>query len=121
MSLTNNLKFRFHHLGIPTNTIMPGERYNSALKMYTTDNPGSFRIQYHRFDPGCPLHPLIQTMPHVALEVDDLNTAIEGKKLLLGPYEPITGYKVAIIDDAGVPVELVETILSDEFLWQILQ
>lgn len=56
-------------------------------------------------------------MPHVALQVDDLAKAIEGKTILLGPYEPIAGYKVAIINDADIPVELIQTELTDEVLW----
>jgi hypothetical protein len=36
---------------------------------------------------------------------------------MLGPYEPIEGYRVAIIDDAGIPVELIETTLTDEEIW----
>jgi hypothetical protein len=50
------------------------------------------------------------------LQVDDLMQAIEGKTILLGPYEQIAGYKVAIIDDHGVPVELIETRLAPEEL-----
>ncbi|MDK6382739.1 hypothetical protein [Citrobacter freundii] len=34
--------------------------------------------------------------------------------VILGPYEPVDDYLVAIIDDYGVPIE---TALSDEELW----
>ena len=50
----------------------------------------------------------------MAFQVDDLARAVDGETLLLGPYEPFTGFKVAIIEDDGVPVELIETVLSDE-------
>ena len=50
----------------------------------------------------------------MAFQVDDLEAAIEGEVLLLDPYEPFEGFKVAIIEDDGVPIELVETDLSDE-------
>lgn len=42
---------------------------------------------------------------------------MQGEEVILGPYEPIDGYFVAIINDAGVPVELVQTSLSDEEIW----
>jgi hypothetical protein len=53
----------------------------------------------------------------VALKVSDLKRAIDGCVLLLGPYEPVPGYRVAIIKDGDVPIELVHTSLSDEELW----
>lgn len=39
---------------------------------------------------------------------------IEAEERLLGPCEPIDGYVVAVIDDGGVPVELIQTDLSDD-------
>jgi hypothetical protein len=103
-------------MGIPVTEERPGEHYSSTFKMYTSggEDPGGFRVQFHRFDPGSSLHPLIQSTPHVAFQVDDLEAAIEGEVLLLDPYEPFEGFKVAIIEDDGVPIELVETDLSDE-------
>lgn len=40
-----------------------------------------------------------------------------GARLLLGPYEPIPGFRVAIIEDGGVPIGMIETRLSDEEIW----
>jgi len=87
--------------------------------MYTSggENPAGFRIQYHRFEPGSSLHALIQSQPHVAFQVNDLAAAIEGEALLLGPYEPFHGFKVAMIEDDGIPIELIETSLSDDEVW----
>lgn len=113
-----HIRYEFHHLGIPTQEPREGEQFSQAAGMFTTDNGGRFRIQWHRFLPGSPLHPLIRTVPHPAFKVADLQAAIEGETLLLGPYEPIDGYRVAIIDDAGVPVELIETQLDDAEIWQ---
>ena len=36
---------------------------------------------------------------------------------MLEPYEPIEGYRVAVIEDGGVPIELVQTTLTDEEIW----
>ena len=109
--------YRYHHIGIPTSRIMPNEKYSENFKMYTSDNDGDFRIQFHRFEDDSPLHPIIKNNPHIALQVDHLEKAIESRELLLGPYEPIPGYKVAIINDGGMPVELIETNLTIEELW----
>lgn len=112
-----NVKYEFHHTGIPTTEVREGEIFSAAAGMYTSDNDGNFRIQWHRFTPDSPLHPLLKTLPHVAFKVSDLNAAIDGEQVILGPYEPIDDYFVAVINDGGVPVELIQTSLSDEQLW----
>lgn len=112
-----NKTYCYHHMGIPTTEVRPNERYSEAFKMYTSDVQGDFRIQYHRFEEGCPLHPLIKTVPHVAIQVENLQEAIQGYEILLGLYEPIPGYKVAIINDNNVPIELIETDMLPSELW----
>ncbi|GAA6120804.1 hypothetical protein [Acidovorax sp. FG27] len=113
-----HIRYEFHHMGIPTQEPRPQEQFSQAPGMFTSDNGGRFRIQWHRFTADSPLHPLIRTVPHPAFKVDDLQAAIEGETLLLEPYEPIDGYRVAIIDDGGVPVELIETQLDDAEIWR---
>lgn len=73
-----HLRYEFHHTGIPTEVESPDEIFSPAAGMFTSDNPGRFRIQWHRFLPDSSLHPLIKTLPHVAFKVDDLAAAIEG-------------------------------------------
>ncbi len=117
-NMQSGMRYEFHHMGIPTSEKKEGEIYSAVVGMYTTDHPGSFKIQWHRFDPESPLHPLIKTLPHLAFKVDDLHTAIQGKDVILGPYEPIDDYFVAIINDGGVPIELIQTKLSDSEIWR---
>ena len=112
-----DIRYEFHHVGIPCDTPRPGERYSAAAGMYTADNPGRFRIQWHRFTADSPLDPRLRTVPHVAFKVDDLAAAIDGETVILGPYMPIDGYRVAVIDDHGVPIELIETELPDDVIW----
>ncbi len=114
----DDVDYQFHHIGIPTTEVRECESYSTLFKMYTSDSECQLaRTQFHRFEPGSSLHPLIQTLPHVAFKVSDLDRAVQGCRLLLGPYEPIRGFRVAIIEDGGHPVELVETELSDDELW----
>ena len=112
------VSYRLHHLGIPTQESLPGERYAAKVGMYTTDDlSGPVPIQWHRFTPDSPLHPLIKTQPHVAYQVSDLAAALVGQEVILGPYEPIEGFRVAMIDHGGLPIEFIETELSDEVVW----
>ncbi|WP_235424305.1 VOC family protein [Citrobacter koseri] len=110
--------YHFHHLGIPVKDGCQEGRFSTVTGMYTVDNPGNFRIQWHRFTDDSPLHPLIRTVPHVAFRVDNLAYAIEGEEVILGPYEPVDGLQVAIINDNGAPVEIIQTSLDDDELWQ---
>ncbi|AHE68058.1 VOC family protein [Legionella oakridgensis] len=116
--MVKTIQYRFHHIGIPTTVKREGERYSSTFKMYTSGGEESpYRIQYHRFEEDCPLHPLIKTKTHVAFQVDDLQAAIAGQEIILGPYEPFNGFKVAMIIDSDSPIELIETTLSEEEIW----
>lgn len=112
-----DVKYEFHHVGIPLQDGKAEGVFSEKAGMYTVDNPGKFRIQWHRFTDDSPIHPLLKTVPHVALKVDNLARAIEGEEIILGPYEPIDGYQVAVINDNGAPVELIQTELSDDELW----
>ncbi len=115
--MKKDIQYQFHHFGIPVQDGDITGVHSEKAGMYTTDNPGNFRVQWHRFTDDSPLHPLIKTVPHVAFKVNDLARAIEGEEVILGPYEPIDDYLVAMINDAGVPIELIQTSLDDDELW----
>jgi hypothetical protein len=101
--------WRYHHIGIPTDVPRPGEQYLERFKMYVSAFETSpCGIQWMRFEPDSPVHPLIKSVPHIAFEVDDLQTAIEGKEILTAPNSPSEGVMVAMILDSGAPVELLE-------------
>ena len=65
-------------------------------------------IEWMRFEPDSPIHPLIKSVPHIAFEVDDLEAALEGKQILTTPNSPSVGVLVAMILDSGAPVELLQ-------------
>jgi len=118
MPYRNGVELVFHHMGIPTTVARPGERYSPMFGMSTVDAEcASLRVQWHRFDADSTLHPLLRTVPHPAFKVADLDRAAAGAPLLLGPYEPIPGFRVVIIEDGGVPVELIQTTLTDDEIW----
>ena len=70
--------WRYHHLGIPTNKIMPGERYLPQFKFYVSGFPGSpYGIEWMRFEEDSPIDKLIQRVPHIAFEVADLDKELK--------------------------------------------
>ena len=115
---------KFHHYGIPTQDKREDETLVEVdqFKFYSTPFQGnSWNIQWHRFPEDHGLPELVTQVPHIAFQVDDLDKEIEGANILFGPYTPLEGYRVAMIEEQGVPIELVETKLTDDELSELEQ
>ena len=100
---------KYHHLGIPTQDPRPGETYLEKYKLYCTDHESNpCGIQWMRFDEDCPLPKIVQTLPHLAFEVDDLTETLKGHKILIEPNSPSPGVMVAFVMIDGAPVEFLQ-------------
>jgi catechol 2,3-dioxygenase-like lactoylglutathione lyase family enzyme len=100
---------RYHHLGIPTEEPHEDEEYLEEFRCWVRgygENP--YGIEWMRFAPDSPLPELVQRVPHVAFEVDDLEAAIEGHEILVEPNSPSPEVRVAFIISDGAPVEFLE-------------
>lgn len=102
-------KWRFHHLGIPTQEIKPGEIYLEAFKVYVSGfETSEFGVQWMRYEKESPVAPLVQSIPHLCFEVDNLDEAIIGREILTPINSPSPGCRVAMIIENGAPIELIE-------------
>jgi len=100
---------RFHHIGIPTTRHKPNEKYLEQYKFYVSGfDTSEFGIEWMRFKKDSPISEIIQRVPHIAFEVDDLDTAIKGKKLIGKVETPSKGARTAMILENGAPVEFIE-------------
>ena len=100
---------RYHHCGVPVASPHPGMTHLPDLHCWCTDHRDSpFRIQLMHYEPGCDLPALVQRLPHLAFQVDDLDAALAGRKLLIAPNRPSPGVRVAFVEHEGQPVELLE-------------
>ncbi len=100
---------RYHHLGIPTDLPREGEAYLPEFKVYHSGYKTSpYGIEWMRYGPGCPLPGIVQKIPHVAFEVDDLAAEIAGKDVIIPPNSPSSGVTVAFIVENGAPIEFLE-------------
>jgi hypothetical protein len=63
-----------------------------------------------RFEKDCPIHKLIQTLPHLAFEVQDLDFELKNRnfKIISAPGSPSQGVRAAMIEHHGAPIELIE-------------
>jgi hypothetical protein len=111
-------RFRYHHLGIPTDGELPEEDYVAGFRLYASGYEESpYGVEWMRFDPDCPLPELVKTVPHVAFVVDDLQAALEGREILIPPNRPSPGLTVAFIVHNGAPVELMRFDRPEDEIW----
>ena len=97
-----------HHFGIPTKVKQAKETYLEGAKVHVTDVADSaHKIAWLRFEAGSPMPELLQTTAHIAYQVDDMASALQGKKVLVAPFHPMDGVTVAFIVEEGAPIELM--------------
>jgi len=100
---------KYHHVGIPVTGRFDGEIDLPHLKMTVSDHAANpFGIQWQRYWEDAPYPELVRAVPHVAFEVDDLEAALEGRKVIIEPNSPSEGLRVAFVEVDGAPVELME-------------
>jgi hypothetical protein len=101
--------WRYHHLGIPTDTPREGEVHLEELGLHVSGFDSSpYGVEWMRFEPDSPITELIKKVPHIAFEVDDLEAALDGKELIGEITSPMEGVRVAMILHNGMPVELLQ-------------
>lgn len=108
---TEKWGWKYHHLGIPTDKKMPDERYLPQFGFYISGfGTSPFGVEWMRFEEDSPMPELIQTVPHLAFEVKDLNYELANRGLIVitEPNPPMEDVRVAIIEHNGAPIELIE-------------
>ncbi|WP_051697461.1 VOC family protein [Prevotella sp. 10(H)] len=103
--------WKYHHIGIPTNEQKENERYLPEFKTYVSgfdSNP--FGIEWMRFEQDSKVQELIQTVPHIAFEVKDLDWELKnrGLNVISHPGSPADGIRDAMIEYNGALVQLFE-------------
>lgn len=90
---------------------MPNERYLPQFKFYVSGFSSSpFGIEWMRFEKDSPISKLIQTVPHLAFEVENLDFELTNRdfKIITEPNLPAEGIKIVMIEHNGAPIELIE-------------
>jgi len=103
--------WRYHHLGIPTNGPIENEIYLPEFKLFVGGfSTSPYGIEWMRFEAESPIHKLIQKVPHIAFEVDDLDFELSRHDfhIITKPNSPASGTRVAMIEHNGAPIELIE-------------
>ncbi|HOZ47177.1 MAG TPA: hypothetical protein PLO37_18145 [Candidatus Hydrogenedentes bacterium] len=101
----------FHHFGVPSSAVYEGAGYVEGGKVYVTDpETHPFRIEFLRFEEGSPMHELVRTRPHAAFAVDDLDAALEGRNVIVEPFNAMPTLRVAFITDGDAVIELMQNL-----------
>lgn len=100
----------FDHIGVPTTEQLPDQMYVPATKVWVTD-PAAHpqRLEYLRFEPDSPVTGAVRELPHIAFRVDDLEAAIQGEQVVLGPFQATENLRVVFILKDGAVWELMES------------
>ncbi len=118
-----NQTLTFHHIGhpVPLEQIQhdPKVKYAKIYDMYSLDkrNELGIPIELHAFGPNTPLNPAIIHQTHVAFKVADIQSALKDQEIVMPLYQPFAGYQCAMIMLNQVPIELIETTLSEAEIW----
>lgn len=101
----------FHHFGVPVSVEQENEIYIEVAKVFITDPESHpYRVEYLRFEKDSPMHADVINNPHAAFLVNDLTAALEGKKVIVEPFDATETLRVAFINDKGAVIELMQNI-----------
>jgi hypothetical protein len=103
--------WRYHHLGVPTDESITGETYLPQFKLYVSGfDTSPYGIEWMRYEPDSTIDELIKRVPHIAFEVDDLDSELQKHdlRIITPPNTPGEGIRVAMIIHNGAPIELIE-------------
>lgn len=100
----------FSHIGIPTTEPKEGEVFVEATRVWITNFANHpFHIEWLRFETDSPVTGPVRESPHVAYRVDSIEGSSRGMRVLLEPFIPMEGLRVAFFaSDDGAVVELME-------------
>ncbi len=90
---------------------MPNEKYLTQFKFYVSGfDTSPFGIEWMRFEKDSPINQLIQEIPHIAFEVNNIDQELREHNftILTQPNSPSDRVRVAMIEHNGAPIELIE-------------
>ena len=103
------MKKTFHHTGVITDRPQPDEIYVPASKVWVTSPDNHpYRIEFLRYEPDSPVTGPVRDRCHSAYVVEDLEAAIQGTNVLLGPFDPLEGLRVVFIEEDGAVIEYMQ-------------
>ena len=114
----DEIEMVFDHVGIPTDEKQPSEDWVESTRVWVT-NPREhkYNVEYLRFEPDTPCVWQVVNLPHVAYRVkpEDFPKLIEGRTILIEPFEVDDNVTIAYVEKDGMPVEYM--VFKDPDKW----
>lgn len=107
---------QFHHIGIITDQVQPNEIFVEATRVNITDpaaHPG--RVEYLRYEADSQLTGPVREMPHIAYKVPSLAAEMQGREVVLGPFEAMENVQVVFVMIDGALHEFIEFTGPSDF------
>ena len=107
---------KFSHVGMITQSKKEGERWVEKTRVWVTDAARHpFSVEWLRYAPDSPVTGPVREEPHVGFEVEDIEEAAKGLKVLLEPFAVSDTLRVGFYQyDDGTVVEFAETISPEK-------
>jgi hypothetical protein len=81
------VNYKYHHLGIPTKTPVPGEKYLEGYDIWHCGyEESAYGIEWMRYGNDCSLPEIVKTTPHVAF-IEENGAPIEFIQILSKPLK----------------------------------
>jgi len=99
----------YHHFGVPTGAKRADAAYIEGAKVFVTDpEKDPYRIEFLHFEADSPMPAEVCTNPHVAFLVPSLDEELEGKDVLIPPFDATPELRCAFIRHGAAIIELME-------------
>ena len=100
----------FDHVGYRSDEKRDGEFYYAPNKVWITNSDTHpFKVEWLRFEDDSPVQEPVKSQPHVAFRVNNLEEALQGQTLLLGPMIIDEHKRVAFCQfKDGAVIEFIE-------------
>lgn len=99
----------FHHFGVPTGMRGENEVFIEGAGVHVTDPEASpFRIEFLRFEADSPMPEALKRNCHAAYVVESLEAALEGRTVLIPPFEPTDALRCAFVTEGDAVIELMQ-------------
>jgi len=104
----------FDHIGLITSEKKADENWVEATRVWVTDPKNHpFHIEWLRFEPDTPVKNAVRDKAHVAYQVEDMDKAAAGLKVLLAPFEVGGFVRVGFFESKdGAVIELMQYLKS---------
>ena len=100
---------KFDHIGLVTTEKKAGEMFIPATKVWVTnfqDHP--YKVEWLRYEPDTPVTGPVREGPHIAFQVDSIEEASKGMKVLIEPFDAEMAIVGFFLAEDGTVVEFME-------------